>query len=55
MERVIEKWYESKNHNPEKELKIKLPDVIKPDILVLLLDYIDKGKDLPTVVDIYVA
>jgi len=45
--------------NDEKErnaqAKIKLPDSTKADILIMFLDYIDKGKELPNKIDLYIA
>ena len=36
-------------------MKIKLPDSTKADILIMFLDYIDKGKELPNKIDLYIA
>ena len=57
MDRLLIKYDEKYNNAgiPWKQVKIKLPDTIKPDILVMLIDYIDKGKELPNEIDIYVA
>lgn len=32
-----------------------LPDGIKTDILVMVIDYIEKGKPFPNDIDLYVA
>jgi hypothetical protein len=37
------------------QIKITLPDTIKPDILVMLLDHLDTGKPLPNTIDLYIA
>ena len=37
------------------QIKIRLPDSTKADILIMFLDYIDKGKELPNKIDLYIA
>jgi hypothetical protein len=37
------------------QVKIRLPDSTKADILIMFLDYIDKGKELPNKIDLYIA
>ena len=37
------------------QIKIELPDTIKPDVLLMLLDYIEKGKEFPNKIDMYIA
>lgn len=37
------------------QIKIILPDGIKTDILVMLLEYIDMGKQFPNDIDLYIA
>lgn len=37
------------------QVKIRLPESTKIDILIMFLDYIDRGKDLPNKIDLYVA
>lgn len=37
------------------QIRIKLPDNTKPDILIMFIDYIDKGKEFPDKIDLYIA
>ena len=37
------------------QIKIILPEGIKTDVLVMLLEYIDKGKQFPANIDLYIA
>jgi hypothetical protein len=39
----------------QSQVKIRLPDSTKADILIMFLDYIDKGKELPNKIDLYIA
>lgn len=37
------------------QIKIRLPESTKADILIMFLDYIDKGKELPNRINLYIA
>ena len=49
--------HEEDNQNAERasQIKLKLPDATKSDILIMFLDYIDKGKEFPNDIDLYIA
>jgi len=52
--------FEKQEFNPiEKErnsqIKIRLPESTKADILIMFLDFIDKGKELPNKINLYIA
>lgn len=52
--KVIEK-HEEDSPNRDKQIRIKLPENTKPDVLLMLIDYIDKGKEFPNRIDLYLA
>ncbi len=56
LSRVFEKQefaFDEQERNSQ--IKIKLPDSTKADILIMFIDYIDKGKEFPNKIDLYIA
>lgn len=54
--RVFEK--QERSGDPKEraaQVRIKLPESTKADVLLMFLDYIDKGKELPNKIDLYIA
>ncbi len=52
--KVVEK-HEDDSANRNNQIRIKLPDNTKPDVLLMVIDYIDRGKEFPNRVDLYLA
>ena len=52
--RIIEK-HEDDSHNRDRQIRVKLPDSTKADVLLMMIEYIDKGKEFPNKLDLYLA
>jgi len=50
--RVFERQEES---DAERQVRLRLPDSTKPDVLAMFIDFVDRGKEFPARVDLYVA